>query len=279
MIEEELLRLSNLGWKVPLQDNDGIFSLEVDEDSISFPSEGYTGEVNNSEAAGFWALERANSIGELLNSINVNTLWEIGAGNGNAAIPLRDQGFNVLPIEPLSSGALTLVKNGFTTFQATLDQLNFPDNSINAIGAFDVLEHLENPDILLDEVFRILKPGGAFICSVPAYQWLFSDFDLSIGHYRRYSRKSLNTILRSAGFQQQSTNSLFGFLVLPAFVLRRIPFLLGRRNSYKETIKSSGGNSHLVESLSRVLVLISRLERHLKIPVGLSIISISKKSI
>jgi 2-polyprenyl-3-methyl-5-hydroxy-6-metoxy-1,4-benzoquinol methylase len=279
VIEEELLRLSNLGWKVPLQDNDGIFSLEVDEDSISFPSEGYTGEVNNSEAAGFWALERANSIGELLNSINVNTLWEIGAGNGNAAIPLRDQGFNVLPIEPLSSGALTLVKNGFTTFQATLDQLNFPDNSINAIGAFDVLEHLENPDILLDEVFRILKPGGAFICSVPAYQWLFSDFDLSIGHYRRYSRKSLNTILRSAGFQQQSTNSLFGFLVLPAFVLRRIPFLLGRRNSYKETIKSSGGNSHLVESLSRVLVLISRLERHLKIPVGLSIISISKKSI
>jgi SAM-dependent methyltransferase len=170
------------------------------------------------------------------------------------------------------------VKNGFTTFQATLNQLNFPDNSINAIGAFDVLEHLENPEILLDEVFRILKPGGVFICSVPAYQWLFSDFDLSIGHYRRYSRKSLNTILRTVGFQQQSTKSLFGFLVLPAFVLRRIPFLLGRRNSYKETIKSSGGNSHLVESLSRVLVLISQLERRLKIPVGLSIISISIKA-
>ena len=97
MIEEELLRLSNLGWKVPLQDNVGIFSLEVDEDSISFPSEGYTGEVNNSEAAGFWALERANSIGELLNSNNVNILWEIGAGNGNAAIPLRNQGIDVYP--------------------------------------------------------------------------------------------------------------------------------------------------------------------------------------
>jgi predicted SAM-dependent methyltransferase len=49
------------------------------------------------------------------------------------------------------------------------------------IGAFDVLEHLEKPELLLDEIYRVLMPGGTFVCSVPAYQWLFSDFDIFDG--------------------------------------------------------------------------------------------------
>jgi hypothetical protein len=115
------MRLSALGWNVPSKDSDGIFnSKEIDEDQISFPSEGYTEEASNSEASGFWARERANCIYDLLKANGAKTLWEIGAGNGNAAIPLRDRGIEVLPIEPLRSGALTLSKNGFTTFCARL---------------------------------------------------------------------------------------------------------------------------------------------------------------
>jgi 2-polyprenyl-3-methyl-5-hydroxy-6-metoxy-1,4-benzoquinol methylase len=263
---------------MPPKDKDGIFKpLEINEDLISFPSESYDGGKNNAEATGFWATERASSIGRLLKLAKVDVLWEVGAGNGLAAIPLRDQGLNVFPIEPLGSGARTLEQNGFTTFQATLEALNFPDNSIGAIGAFDVLEHLESPEVFLNEVFRVLQPGGVFICSVPAYQWLFSDFDLSIGHYRRYSRRSLNSSLEKSGLKSQSSTSLFGYLILPSFILRRIPFLLGRRNSFKSSPKSLGGDSRLEKSLGIIFALFSRLERKLKIPFGLSIVSISKK--
>jgi hypothetical protein len=144
-MESELTRLSIIGWKIPEKDGDGIFTpKEIDEDTISFPSEGYSGEETNSEATGFWAAERAKSIYDLLERNGVKTLWEIGAGNGNAAFPLRSRGIEVIPIEPLRSGAVTLSKNGFVTFQATLEDLSFPDNSIGAIGAFDVLEHLED---------------------------------------------------------------------------------------------------------------------------------------
>jgi len=277
-MEDELIRLSTLGWKVPMKDGDGIFTpKEIDEGSISFPSEGYTGEEFNSEASGFWARERAKCIWDLLAVNGIRTLWEIGAGNGNAAIPLRAREIKVFPIEPLRSGARTLSKNGFTTFHATLESLSFPDNSIRAIGAFDVLEHLEFPNQLLAETYRILEPGGIFICSVPAYQWLFSDFDTSIGHYRRYSRKSLKTLINSAGLETQSTTSLFGYLVLPAFVLRRIPYLLGRRNAYSQTTESSGGNSQMLDTLSPVFGIAGRFERLVKLRIGLSIILISKK--
>jgi 2-polyprenyl-3-methyl-5-hydroxy-6-metoxy-1,4-benzoquinol methylase len=278
MNSPELSRLLDLGWKIPPKDTDLIFKpLEIDEDLISFPSESYDGEKNNAEATGFWATERASSIGRLLKVADVDVLWEIGAGNGLAAIPLRDQGFNVFPIEPLGSGARTLAQNGFTTFQATLEALNFPNNSIGAIGAFDVIEHLENPEMFLNEVFRALQPGGIFICSVPAYEWLFSDFDLSIGHYRRYSRRSLDSALEKSGLKSQSSTSLFGYLILPSFILRRIPFLLGRRNSFKSSPKSLGGDSRLEKIVGIIFALFSCVERKLKIPFGLSIVSISKK--
>ena len=277
-MESEFSRLLILGWKVPEKDRDGIFTPnEINEDTISFPSEGYSGEETNSEATGFWAAERAKSIYDFLEKNGVKTLWEIGAGNGNAAIPLRDRGIDVIPVEPLRSGALTLSKNGFTTFQSNLEDLSFPDNSIEAIGAFDVLEHLEEPNEMLVEVLRILRPGGWFICSVPAYQWLFSDFDISIGHYRRYSRKSLTKLINSAGLETQSTISLFGYLILPALVLRRVPFLFGRRNEYLQTTTSTGGNSQLLEKLSPIFGILGRFEKFTKLPFGLSIVLISKK--
>jgi len=274
-MEPELSRLLFLGWRVPEKQEDGVFKpKEIDEDTISFPSEGYSGEETNSEATGFWATERAKSIYELLEKNDVKTLWEIGAGNGNAAIPLRNRGIEIFPVEPLQTGARTLSLNGFTTFQATLEDLSFPDDSI---GAFDVLEHLENPNQLLTEIHRVLRPGGIFICSVPAYQWLFSDFDISIGHYRRYSRKSINKLVSAIGLETQSTKSLFGYLILPAFILRRLPYLLGRRNAYAQTTASSGGNSQMLHKLSPIFRMAGSLERFFKSPLGLSIILISKK--
>ncbi len=277
-MQSEFRRLITLGWKLPNLNSIGLFSPKsINENSISFPSESYDSQEVNDEATGFWALERANCIAEILNEASVTTLWEIGAGNGNAAIPLRNHGFNVIPIEPLQSGAITLAKNGFQTFHATLEDLKLPDNSIDAIGAFDVLEHLEKPEFLLSEICRILKPGGVFICSVPAYQWLFSDFDLSIGHYRRYSRRSLISLIEMMNLKVLRVKSIYAFLIIPAFLLRRIPFLLGRRASLSKITKSSGGNSKLVNKLDFAFSKIHKVEQQLNLPFGLTHIVSAKK--
>ncbi len=279
-MQSEFTELSKLGWIIPPLTTLGLFTpSSVDEDKISFPSESYDSAQTNSEALGFWATERANAIAQMLQTSHVETLWEIGAGNGNAAIPLRDFGFNVIPIEPLMSGALTLAKNGFPTFHATLEGLNLPNSSIEAIGAFDVLEHLEKPETLLAEIYRVLKPGGIFICSVPAYQWLFSDFDISIGHYRRYSRRNLRHLLELTQFRPIETKSIFAFLVLPAFILRRLPYLFGRRANLQVISKSSGGNSKRVNKMAFVFSKIHKFEQVLRLPLGLTLITKAIKPI
>lgn len=55
----------------------------------------------------------------------------------------------------------------------------------------DVLEHIGSDTEELQRASARLNPGGAIIVVAPAFQFLFSDFDRSIGHYRRYTKRSL----------------------------------------------------------------------------------------
>ena len=277
-IESEIAKLTNLNWRIPAIDIDGIHTPnKINKELISFPSEDYSGEASNSEASGFWAEERAHVIQKMLSGRRIKLLWEVGAGNGNAAIPLRKNGLDVVCVEPLRSGTLTLVKNGFLTFQATLEALELPDNSIEAIGAFDVLEHLEHPEILLGEIFRILSPGGYFICSVPACQWLFSDFDISIGHYRRYSRRKLENLVAIAGLNTIEKKSIFGYLILPAFLLRKIPYLLGLNQHSNSVKKKMGGKPSVLNKLVFLFKFMGQVEAKLDLPIGLTHIFMSQK--
>ena len=55
----------------------------------------------------------------------------------------------------------------------------------------DVIEHIEDDRAEIRRAWSNLRPGGHLLILVPAHQFLFSSFDKSIGHFRRYSRKSL----------------------------------------------------------------------------------------
>ena len=58
----------------------------------------------------------------------------------------------------------------------------------------DVLEHIKNDDIELENAAEHLRPNGSLIVLSPAHQWLFTPFDRAIGHYRRYSKKTLTAL-------------------------------------------------------------------------------------
>lgn len=55
----------------------------------------------------------------------------------------------------------------------------------------DVLEHIEDDREELATVTRHLRSGGHLVVVGPAHQWLFSEFDVAVGHHRRYSRGTL----------------------------------------------------------------------------------------
>lgn len=88
--------------------------------------------------------------------------------------------------------------------------------------ALDVLEHAERPVELLREFSAMLKPGATGIVSVPAFQALWSDWDLAAGHLRRYRAGELAAELAAAGFSVAWTGYLFSFAFPAAWALRRL---------------------------------------------------------
>lgn len=278
IVNSEIQRLVNLGWSDASRNESGIhISKEIKETEISFPSESYEVNAENKEYSGVWASWRVKQIAEEMSKLGQKIIWEIGSGHGNVAIPLKMQNVCVIGIEPLMSGAEITAKRKIRTYVGTLEAMKFPPNSISVIGIFDVLEHLENPQLLLSEIYRVLVPGGILMVLVPAHQWLFSDFDLSIGHYRRYSKKALLKSLNQEGFQTIKVRYLFSLFVIPALLLRKIPYLLGRNRHTKETLNSLDRQRRTLKALRQFVEIILSAEKILHLPFGLSLFSVSRK--
>src|ERR1700722_2007709 len=281
-VREEIRRLERLGWtdwhRIPVDGQGELKSASgVDEDTISYPSEAYESSTENKQAESFWAQHRAKEISNVLSENRADVLWEVGAGNGSGAIPLRTMGFTVIGIEPLRHGAEALAKMGFTSYWGLLETLDLPSNSIKVIGVFDVLEHLADPEHLLREIRRILEPNGILITTVPANQWLFSDFDEAIGHFRRYSREGLRTLLDTTGFTNHDIRFMFGFLVPAAFLWRTLPYKLGRRRKFNAIKSTNERHLEFSKTINPAIAFVLRVESRMRLLTGLSLISSSRK--
>ena len=275
----EVTRLEAMGWKNWKQNENKMYTpLERHSGEISFPSEAWNPNEDDCEAEGVWAKLRASKIMEVIWEKDLDLVWEIGSGNGLVAIPLAQQNVTVIGVEPIETGAQSLANAGFATYLGTLQELKLPNSSINAIGLFDVLEHIEKPGEILEEIKRVLGPSGVLIITVPAHNFLFSDFDLSIGHFRRYSRSTLTKILEESGLTLESIEYFFQSLVIPAFVLRRIPYLLGRRKSFSKIKNTIDQQSRVMQFMSYIIEIAFKIENYFNLPFGLSIIAVVRKS-
>jgi SAM-dependent methyltransferase len=277
-VEAEIKKIENMGWlDFPPNDFGLRIAKRLSDEEISFPHESYDPSKGNQELSGIWAKWRVRYILNELKKEKIDLTWEIGSGDGSVAISLQKEFVAVIGVEPLFNGAAITNENGVRTYLGTLESLNLPSGSISAIGAFDVLEHLPEPRILLDEIYRVLKPGGLLLVTVPAHQWLFSDFDASIGHFRRYSKKTLNSLLHNAGFGEISTSFLFSVFVIPAILLRKLPSLFGRKNNSKETLTSYKKQTKIMKFFEPVILGILYIEDLIRLPFGLSLFGATKK--
>lgn len=273
----ELKRLSeDYGWVDWRVDKNGVRSQgKVDDANISFPADSWQDESFNEGGMGIWAEMRFEQILLELKRYGVSTIWEVGAGGGAVSIGLNDAGLNVVAVEPIYAGARHLAKKGLVSFSATLEDLSLPNKCLPAIGLFDVLEHLEKPELLLATAREKLTDSGTLAVTVPAHQWLFSKYDSEIGHFKRYNSADLRAELESCGFEVVSVRYLFSFLVPLAWVLRVLPERIGL-SSREKSIEASRQHFGLVNKLSLFFKSLSRAERWLRVPMGLSLLCIAR---
>lgn len=191
-------------------------------------------------------------------------VFDIGGGNGYVAKGLQNAGLEVVLVEPGITGARNAQQRGIhTVICATVQDAGFVQQSLAAIGLFDVLEHIEKEKEFLAELREFLIPGGKIYLTVPAYNLLWSREDIDAGHQRRYSRQALRNALLSAGFRIDFLTGFFRFLP-PAILLGRVlPYRLGRSSEDAANVNHQMKQQHVPQNRFVRLVLqeLQRRER------------------
>ncbi len=177
-------------------------------------------------------------------------ILEVGSGIGNISkFFIRDQA--EIYLSDLRDNYLDYLKS--TYGGSVLDILNidlvnidFDTLHVDLKGQFDtvfalnVIEHIEEDLIALRNIKKILRPTGNVVILVPAFNFLYNNFDHKLGHYRRYNRRSLEALLKKAEFRisYSSYFNVAGMLgwILSGKLLRRDVIPKGQMTMFNQLV-------------------------------------------
>jgi len=192
-------------------------------------------------------------------------LLNIGCGSGEYNGAARAMGLRVLGCEPEAEAhrlAASTVPEGCEVRQCGLLELR--SEPADYIVMHDVLEHIEDDATAVRALHGLLKPGGVAVVSVPAYQWLFGNHDVQLGHFRRYTRGSLLAVLRGS-FEIEASRYYGASLIPVALWFSRLS-----KKPYP-VAAASGGLMHALMSW------VCGLESHVPMPMGTSVLARVRK--
>ncbi|GAA3522564.1 class I SAM-dependent methyltransferase [Aquimarina addita] len=235
--------------------------------------------IRKSEENSFWFSHRLQCLSKVISNYPIDKTLDIGGGNGRFSLYLQSLGIETVLVEPGDQGAAFAINNGVkNVIHGSLKDADFRDHSFPSVVLLDVLEHIERDEEFLQEINRILQPEGKLIITVPAFQFLFSDFDKEVGHYRRYTLADLTQKLNNSGFKVDYKTYFFSCLPIPLLVGR----LFINKFRKKEKRKSTG---HLNKTgiLGKILGVILwpeqiLIKNKIRIPFGSSCLMIVSKS-
>jgi SAM-dependent methyltransferase len=260
------------------------YAPAVANDGADYPLEGFevTAQV---EEQSFWCRARNRILRDVFDYYTDHSrpldVLDIGCGTGGvlralSALPhLRLTGSEIY-IRGLRYARMKLPTVEFIQLDAT--DIPFHDG-YDAIGAFDVLEHIEADEQVMEQTCHALRPGGLFVVTVPQYPWMWSRLDELVHHKRRYTRAELVGKLRAAGFAIEYATS---------FVSVLFPFMFASRIASrfrKETLddrQEFATEVTLPPWLNRVFDWVMRVEevalrRHIPLPFGGSLLVVARR--
>jgi SAM-dependent methyltransferase len=179
------------------------------------------------EDGNFWFVPRNRLITALLGRYfpDAESVMEVGCGNGfvltaiAALKPWRRLVASELHPAGLATARARLA--GRAEFVQMDARLIPAAETFDVIGAFDVIEHIEQDAAVLGSMHRALRDGGGILLSVPQHRWLWSATDEAACHVRRYDRGELEAKVRAAGFRVLFSGSYMA-LLLPLMLASRM---------------------------------------------------------
>jgi SAM-dependent methyltransferase len=150
------------------------------------------------------------------------------------------------------------------------DLKGIDDHAYDLIGSFDVIEHVPDDAASLASIARRLKPGGRFVMTVPAHQWMWSAHDVVNHHQRRYSKRALKRLVEESPLRLEKIGYL-NSLLFPLAVANRLKAKITRSESGDVALPPAPINTALERAFAAERHLIGRVP----LPPGLSLFAVA----
>jgi SAM-dependent methyltransferase len=217
----------------------------------------YFSELANLESGHFWFRNRNRLLIWAMQKYfpEARKFLEVGCGTGFVSSGLRP----AFPSLEICGGELFLDGiefarsrlPGAALYQMDAVQIPF-EAEFDVVGAFDVLEHIEQDETALAQLHQALRPGGGLLLTVPQHHALWSSADVSACHKRRYAQDELVGKVKAAGFETVKVTS-FVSLLLPLM-------WASRHRAVKAGDIASNSELRINQALNGLLEAVLRIE-------------------
>jgi SAM-dependent methyltransferase len=223
----------------------------------------------------WWYVARRRVLAELIRRkvrppANARVL-EIGCGTGHNLAMLGEFGeVDALELDD-EARAVAEKRLGRSVMSAPLPELaGVQRKNYDLIGAFDVVEHIDDDSAALASIAKRLKPGGKLVVTVPAHQWMWSAHDVVNHHKRRYSSRALRKLFEGSPLKLEAIG-YFNSLLFPVAVAERLSSKLRGKDVADLTLPPAFLNAALEKVFAAERYLVGRLP----LPPGLSLFAVA----
>jgi SAM-dependent methyltransferase len=198
-------------------------------------------------------------------------ILEIGCGTGHNFAMLGQFGHvEALELDD-EARALSEQRLGRSVMKAPLPELaGVPKRRYDLIGAFDVIEHIDDDHAAIASIATRLKVGGNLVVTVPAHQWMWSAHDVVNHHKRRYSKRALKRLIESSPLRLEKLG-YFNSLLFPLAIVERLASKLRGKDNADLILPPAPLNAALERAFAAERHLVGRLP----LPPGLSLFAVA----
>lgn len=198
-------------------------------------------------------------------------ILEVGCGTGHNLAMLAQFGrVDALELDP-EARKLAEKRLGKSVFSSPLPAMTgVPERNYDLVAALDVIEHLEDDRGALQSIAKRLKPGGKFLMTVPAHQWMWSAHDVANHHQRRYSHRGLRRLFSGSSLRLEKSG-YFNSLLFPLAVAERMGSKLRGKDNGDISLPPSWLNTSLEKGFALERYAIGRFP----LPLGLSLFAVA----
>ena len=228
----------------------------------------------------WWFRVRRNIIFWLIQKYDISKtakIFDFGCGSGYLAGELQKMGYNASGSDTSREAIEFGRQRGIKNIEAVQSDEMPQEGGFDVILALDVIEHIKDDTVAIKGLEKALKPGGALIITVPAYQWMWGVQDEVAHHFRRYTMSGLADAVKRSGGLRIVRKTYFNTLLFPPVVIVRA---LSKWFNLKERESDFDISSRFLNSL---FYFIFNLEIYFlelfSFPFGVSILFVLKKNV